>query len=708
MKKYIFLTLLTVVLFVPSGVFALTNICPNGMSVASNCTAPVSISNTSTVSNSCSSLILDLTLGSRDAAPSNQVTKLQTFLHNNGYLISNPTGYFGSGTLQAVKDFQTAVGISGTGNVGSLTREKINALSCGTVSIANSSISPIIIISPNGGEVLRGGTTTTVTFKSTLQVGRKYEINLLNSNGAKLTWNNGYISANQIQSAVITLPSYSGNLFKLQVISCDSNNVNCIKDVSNNFFSLTIPYVKPATITSDLPGDDSPTNSDQTGSCTGPDLAVIANGASKVYYQPNNFTNTCTPQTRTCTNGVLNGTFTAPTCIYTTSIASCVPEGGSLGAVVAGNNATCCTGLVAVPLGFGNVGSYGTCQQPTQSLNCVGPGNIEIANGSSRLYYGPVSSSNTCARFNRICTNGVLSGNNLYVNLSCDTVSDTENVQNPQNLDCIGPGNISIANGSSGIYWGATANGDCLQQPRTCTNGVLNGTFTNLSCVDPVSSNTSFFDYNIGTNGSVYVNKGSSASGSVIKSFVTGTTQAVYLSASHLPFGVSVSFSNNPSNPTGTNSDISVITFIVSSTAIEGFYPITITGTSKGLLDKTVTIMLGVLNTTKDFSASVYNTAFGQNSNSVAVANTPVAQNNSCLNLPIDVQYRDNDSLSAGAVSQLQNFLQTQGYLSSAPTGYFGNDTFTAVKSFQLSNGVKDSGYVGALTRAKIQEVSCK
>lgn len=55
-----------------------------------------------------------------------QVTILQQYLHNHGYLSINPTGYFGTATVNAVKAFQKAHNISQTGTVGPLTRAAIN------------------------------------------------------------------------------------------------------------------------------------------------------------------------------------------------------------------------------------------------------------------------------------------------------------------------------------------------------------------------------------------------------------------------------------------------------------------------------------------------------------------------------------------------------------------------------------------------------
>jgi hypothetical protein len=58
------------------------------------------------------------------------VSTLQDYLQSKGYLNSEPTGYFGLMTQAAVKSFQIASGVSGTGYVGPLTRAKIKAATC--------------------------------------------------------------------------------------------------------------------------------------------------------------------------------------------------------------------------------------------------------------------------------------------------------------------------------------------------------------------------------------------------------------------------------------------------------------------------------------------------------------------------------------------------------------------------------------------------
>lgn len=73
----------------------------------------------------------------RDAQKNGEVSTLQDYLQsqidpdrNTPYLNSEPTGYFGLLTVQAVKDFQKDNGIEPTGYVGSITKLKIRTLSC--------------------------------------------------------------------------------------------------------------------------------------------------------------------------------------------------------------------------------------------------------------------------------------------------------------------------------------------------------------------------------------------------------------------------------------------------------------------------------------------------------------------------------------------------------------------------------------------------
>jgi len=77
-----------------------------------------------------------------------------------------------------------------------------------------------------------------------------------------------------------------------------------------------------------------------------------------------------------------------------------------------------------------------------------------------------------------------------------------------------------------------------------------------------------------------------------------------------------------------------------------------------------------------------------------------------CVSITNNLRYRDRDVNKNGEVSTLQDFLQSQGYLNSEPTGYFGLMTQKAVKDFQKSNSISPTGYVGTITKEKISNLT--
>ncbi len=81
------------------------------------------------------------------------VSELQDFLVDNGFLHTNPTGFFGVLTLKAVKEYQISVDVPSTGYVGVLTRGKIN-------SELNE-----VVASSTTAELEETGTTTPVVYK---------------------------------------------------------------------------------------------------------------------------------------------------------------------------------------------------------------------------------------------------------------------------------------------------------------------------------------------------------------------------------------------------------------------------------------------------------------------------------------------------------------------------------------------------------------
>ncbi|MEN9341871.1 MAG: Glucan endo,3-beta-glucanase, putative, glu81A [Candidatus Parcubacteria bacterium] len=113
----------------------------------------------------CVSIPTDLRYRSRDATTDGQISVLQDFLQAQGILNSEPTGYFGLLTFQAVKSFQQRNGLSPTGFVGPLTRGKIKAATCGDVGTIQAPVgTPMPIacaqdakLCPDGSYVFRAG-----------------------------------------------------------------------------------------------------------------------------------------------------------------------------------------------------------------------------------------------------------------------------------------------------------------------------------------------------------------------------------------------------------------------------------------------------------------------------------------------------------------------------------------------------------------------
>jgi hypothetical protein len=80
-----------------------------------------------------------------------------------------------------------------------------------------------------------------------------------------------------------------------------------------------------------------------------------------------------------------------------------------------------------------------------------------------------------------------------------------------------------------------------------------------------------------------------------------------------------------------------------------------------------------------------------------------------CVSLTNYLQSGSTDNATNGDVSKLQTYLKAQGFYTYPEiTGYYGPTTMEAVKSFQTRYGIEAAGTVGPMTRAKIQELSCR
>lgn len=118
----------------------------------------VSILAMSFVSISYASIDKNLKYGQKDK----EVTELQEFLIDKGLLKTTPSTYFGLLTLKAVKAYQTSIGVSPTGFVGVLTREKINKeITLGATNLNETKNT--VVINSNAQEATTNASTITST-----------------------------------------------------------------------------------------------------------------------------------------------------------------------------------------------------------------------------------------------------------------------------------------------------------------------------------------------------------------------------------------------------------------------------------------------------------------------------------------------------------------------------------------------------------------
>jgi hypothetical protein len=222
--------------------------------------------------------------------------------------------------------------------------------------------------------------------------------------------------------------------------------------------------------------------------CALPWGGTLAHGQSVTAYQTQSVPNgqVCTSETRTCTNGVLSGSFTFQNCTVNPPVTCALPWGGTINV---GQSVTAYQTLT-VPNGQVCASETRTCQSNgtltgsymfhnctvNPPASCSLPWGGTLANGQSVTAYqaSSVAFGGTCVFETRTCTNGVLSGSYTFQNCT---------VNPPAN--CALPWGGTLANGQSVTAWQSLVvgfNGTCVSQTRTCTNGVLSGSFAFQSC----------------------------------------------------------------------------------------------------------------------------------------------------------------------------------------------------------------------------------
>lgn len=290
------------------------------------------------------------------------------------------------------------------------------------------------------------------------------------------------------------------------------------------------------------PGAASPTWSawmDVIDTCAGPagctfDGRVLPSGSSVTAYLTATVGNgeTCQAQSRTCTDGVLSGSYAFPACAAAdagctpladqTQTLTCPP--GTSGTWTQTRTSSCPPGA-ASPVWSAWVDATNTCA----GSGCTFAG-APVANGGSVTAYftDSVPAGQTCASQQRTCMNGMLSGSYAYASCSPASASCVPDAPQTRTLTCpqgqtgtweqqrtsscppgaTSPtwsawadttntcaatactfGALSVPNGASVVAYQAptAASGQrCVRETRVCSNGVLSGTFTVPTCTAAV------------------------------------------------------------------------------------------------------------------------------------------------------------------------------------------------------------------------------
>lgn len=211
---------------------------------------------------------------------------------------------------------------------------------------------------------------------------------------------------------------------------------------------------------------------------------TVASGSAIKGYQQSSvpFGQTCVSEDRTCTNGILSGTYNFETC-NVGGAASCLFNGQSVahgasvrayttstvpyGSVCQESTRVCNNGVLS------GTGSYATCSVNAPA-SCLFNGQTIPHGGSVKGYQNPsVPFGQSCVSEDRNCANGNLGGS--YSFASCSAGAPSSCLFNGQT---IAHGQSVTAYASSSVASGQS----CVSQSRICNNGALSGSYAYSSC----------------------------------------------------------------------------------------------------------------------------------------------------------------------------------------------------------------------------------
>ncbi len=496
-----------------------------------------------------------LSLGSTGA----QVTAVQHILYKAYANFPTPTGYFGSLTQAALKQWQRDHGITPVGTVGPLTAAamKLSCTPAPTVTTpstpvptapTNSAPSTSSTVSPQASSgqartLVRGLSGTDVLLLQQFLVTQKL-LAAESATGFFGAFTEAAVKQYQVQRGIAS----SGTPLTTGYGAVGPRTRATITDLAGTNPTQPPPVITSTKIVYTLP---TITTLPQTQTPLIPTIPTsfscmwnnqtVADGSYVIAYQSSSVASeqTCVSQTRTCTNGTLSGSYTASSCTVA-SPASCsfngqgITSGASVTAyqatsVAAGQSCTsqsrtCTNGVLS-----------GTYTNASCTVGNVVPAtctwnNATVSNGASVTAYqsSSVSFGQACTPQTRTCANGTLSG--TYNAAVCTVAAAASCTFNGQ----------SVAHGASATAYQSSsvaAGSQCVSQNRSCSNGVLSGTYTNASCSVAAAASCTWNNQSVASGASVTAYQSSSvASGQTCtqqtRTCANGTLSGTYTNAS--------------------------------------------------------------------------------------------------------------------------------------------------------------------------------
>lgn len=465
----------------------------------------------------------------------------------------------------------------------------------------------------------------------------------------------------------------------------------------------------------------------------------VASGQSVTAYQSSSvpFNQTCTSQSRTCTNGTLSGSYTNTSCSVAAA-ASCTFNGQ---AISSGSSITAYQSS-SVLFGQQCVAQTRNCQNGTLSgayaygacsvggaASCTLDG-INVAHGSSQTFYStrmvPFGSLCSAISQSRTCANGTLSGSASYQYGTCA----------PGAANSCSFNNQSVAHGASVTAYQSSAvplGQQCTAQMRACQDGTLSGTYQYPACVAGTAASCTWNGQSVAHGANVIAYQISSvAFGSSCLSQTRSCTNGT-LSGSYAYVSCSA---NAPTSCTFNGTSVASgasMTAYQSSSVPSGSQCVSQSracsnGTLSGTYQYASCSVAGSSAVSAATSSPSDTSAMPAKGNTDVLAQIQsllvqvrqlqalLAQlqakdtGKSCVNLTHSIGFDETDARTDGDVTRLQRFLTDTGLYTGAVSGHVGPATVRAVQKWQSSHGIVSSGdpdstgygYVGPKTRGKM------